>query len=128
MQAGEYLATVADVGIIPDKDLNPMPAVVFEIEGGETIKKFFSLKSEKGAEFAVKAARTLGFTGSDWNEFKIENMDGRKVMITVVEEEYNGKKMMKVQWINDVKKTMSPEEVKAKLSNKALFAKFKAKS
>lgn len=128
MKVGKHLVKVVDCGMSPDKEGNPQPFIKFKDAGGEDYFWRGSRKSDESREWAVKALMTVGFTGTDWAEFNgVGCLDGREVMITVENETYNGKPVTRVKWINPIHEVMSPEEVRAKVSDKALFAKHGAK-
>jgi hypothetical protein len=129
MNPSKHLVKVVDCGMSPDKEDNPQPFIQFKGADDEFYIWRGSRKSDKSRDYAVKALMTVGFTGTDWAEFNgVGCLDGREVMITVENETYNGKTRAKVKWINPIHEVMSPDEVRAKVSDKALFAKHGAKS
>ena len=127
MLPGEYKAEVIGAGVRPDKNNEPQPFIKFKTDQGE-ITWFGNLKSVDSQAFAVKAAVTAGFHGNDWDQFAegVAYFNEADIKITVVEEEYKGKTSLKVKWINSGKsKSMSPIEVKSKISSAGLFAQTK---
>jgi len=132
MKIGKYKVKVIAAGVGPDKNMNPQPYIRFQNDQGESITWYGSLGSDKAKEYAVKALVTAGFTGNDWADLSqgLKVFDGREVMITVAEETWNNKTVTKVKWINPISsndsfKSMAASEVKAKASDKGLFAQHK---
>lgn len=132
MKIGKYKVKVVSAGISPDKNMNPQPFMKFENAEGETITWFGFISSDKAKEISVKALVAAGFQGNDWSDLSmgIKAFDGREVMITVAEELYNGKTYTKVKWVNPISsndsfKAMAASEIKAKASDKGLFAQHK---
>lgn len=130
MKAGKYIAKVENCGVVPDKkDRTPQPFIQFKTETDETITWYGSLKNEKATDYAVKAAVTCGFLGSDWDQFnKLMMAPGQKVQIEVEENDYEGKTYPRVKWINALRsfETMSADEIKTKVSSAAKFAQIKS--
>lgn len=129
MKPGKYVVDVVDCGMVVDRNDQAQPFLVFKNEAGETIQWRGYLGSDKSKEYAVKALMTCGFKGLDWADLSkgLSSFNLQKVSITVENQKgKDGKERIKVSWINPLRETLSPEEVKAKASDKALFHKMGA--
>jgi hypothetical protein len=131
MKPGIYKAQVIGAGMTTDSKGLPRPFMKLKTAEGD-ITWYGSLSSDKAQEIAVKAVTEAGFHGKDWDDLAqgVSFFNEADFTVTVVEDEYQGKKSIRARWINSAKdiKSMSPLEVKSKVSSAGLFAKFKKPS
>lgn len=104
MQAGRHSAVVKDYGISETQGGDPQVFIKFDV-AGEDITWFGSLKEGKAQEISLKALLAAGFTGKDISEL-LDGPDGGaiplgiEVSLVIEDHEYNGKKSLRVQWVN----------------------------
>jgi hypothetical protein len=89
---------------LTENDAGEVSVVVqFRLEGNpehdgtvRTWRGYF--KSDKSQEIAIKALRTVGWSGDDIMD--LSGLDSNLVELDINEEEYNGKVYDKVNWVN----------------------------
>lgn len=100
-QEGQFMANVAGI-VVNETGPNKLVAacIAFETEHGDITETFFIEKKDGTLnEFQVDALKkSLEWDGRDL--FELESCVGRTVRITTAEEEYDGKRRMRVKWIN----------------------------
>jgi hypothetical protein len=111
IQPGTYEARVSDYGIGTVKDGAPQVMVLlnYKDQDGDShdVTWFGSLKEGKAQEITLKALLTMGFAGDDVaalaDGIHSNLLDAvTPVSIVIEEHEYQGKKSMRVQWINSM--------------------------
>lgn len=129
IQAGIYEANISEYGIGPTKSGDPQVMILFnynDLEGTpHEITWFGSLKEGKAQEITMRTILYCGFNGSDPADLAEGVSSGlldvaTPVKITIEESEYQGKKSMKVAWVNrmgsqSMEKRISKSEAKIKL-------------
>lgn len=111
VKAGSYEARVLDYGVGETKEGAPNIMIHFGFNDSDgdphEMTWFGSLKEGKAQEISLKALLTCGFTGND----PVELADGihsgvldsiQPVRLTIDENEYQGKRSMRILWINPV--------------------------
>jgi hypothetical protein len=132
LKPGKYLAKVVDAGMSQTQKGAPQAFMKFEInETGETnYLTWFGGTSEKAIEFTAQALVHAGFIGNDLPDLEKKFSDvfqPRQVRITVEQEDYNGKTMTKIKWVNPV--NQGPDKYHGQIPKfAALFAKTKAEA
>lgn len=106
LEAGKHLAKAVDHCISSSEKGEPFLSVLFELEDGHKMMWRGSLTHEKGKEITVRTLKTLGFAGTVKDlargaESGCLDMD-KTVELDIQIEEYNGKKFLKIQWVNEV--------------------------
>lgn len=125
--AGIFEARISNYGITVTKEGHPQVAILFDYNDHDgtphEVTWFGTLKEGKGQEFTLKSLLYCGFSGSDpadladgANTGLLDTMT--PVKITIEEQEYNGKRQMKVAWINRIGgaiKSITKSEAKLKM-------------
>ena len=121
-EVGEHVATITECkmamtgGDVAKEQL----ALKWKFESGATMWSFNFFSSNKAFEITGKALKAIGWD-PDKNGWRLNEINGTDVLVgkqaTVVleDEEYNGKSVRKIRWINDLNgggpaRVMSPED------------------
>lgn len=126
IQPGVYQANIINYGIDVNKNGNAQAAILFEYNDHDgqrhEVTWFGSFKEGKALEITLKTLLACGFSKDDPAElaagYDSHALDvSTPVKITIEEQEYEGKKFMRVQWVNPLRqfKSMSKDEAKVKL-------------
>lgn len=111
----KYNVTVGFASFIESQNTGtPGIQITFECEEGSIEHTIWV--TPKSREFAVRDLKTLGIREQDLSSMPfLENIGtallGAECSITTFEDEYKGKKKLKVQWINDKRKAASGSAV-----------------
>ncbi len=111
LEPGSHLAKIINYGFKLAQNGNEQVFLQFESEEGGKITWFGSLKTDINPKSgkspcmrSVEQLLKLGFN-NDWDSFGAEGgincFPDKHWEIVLAEEEYQGKKSLKVQWIND---------------------------
>lgn len=129
IKPGIYQATISNYGIGVTQNGNPQVMILFNFQDHENAPRemtwYGSLKEGKAQEYTLKTLLYCGFSGSDPAEIADGIESGlldhiTPVKITVEEHEYEGKKSMRVSWVNKIgskamEKRITKSEAKLKL-------------
>ena len=120
MKPGVYRAVAAQIDFGYNENTGtPQAAILFSIEEGEcegeTITGYLYF-SEKAAERSIETLRKMGWDGVDIGDITIDDVCNT-MEIVVAEEEFNGRVVTKVRYINSLgergpllKSTMNAEQ------------------
>lgn len=96
LTAGKFRGVVVDAECGQSKKGAPQVVVEFQLETGDHIRWYGGLV-DKGRKHALKAFEALGFHGP---LSAVKQLVGREADLVLEEEEWEGKKRVKVRWVN----------------------------
>jgi hypothetical protein len=101
MKSGTYVARATDWDLGTTDNGKDYIGVFFKIEEGEFLGEtitWYGYFTEKTEQRTIESLRYCGWEGHDFT--KLEGLSRNPVKIVIDEEEYEGKKRLKVQWVN----------------------------
>ena len=128
MKPGDYQARIVNYGITNNKAGDPQLAILFEYNDEENQRHevtWFGSFKEKALEWTLKTLIVCGFSGEDPAELATGVESGlldtiSPVTIVLDEQEYQGKRFIRVTWVNpsggkSLGGRITKEEAKVKL-------------
>lgn len=109
LKPGKYKAKINEYGVTLTKAGQPQVRVQFSVENGESISWFGGLASEAQQAITTKALFTMGANTSTIEKVELGKSGGalnstKTYELVIEENEYQGKKSMRVKFINDPEK------------------------
>jgi len=110
IEIGRFNASVKDYGISESQGGHPQVFLKFDVHftsGVEEMTWYGSLKEGPARDISLKALLAVGFEGNDLGKL-LEGTDGGAIPVgtqaSVVtgENEYNGKKTIRINWVNAI--------------------------
>lgn len=99
IQPGRYRAQAVSIEFGISENGTDQAAILFSLlDSNETIGAYLYF-SEKAAERSIATLRVMGWKGIDISTLTAEDVSA-EVDVTIAEDEYQGVKRLKVQWIN----------------------------
>lgn len=99
IRPGRYRAQAVSIEFGVSETGTDQAAIMFSLlDSNETIGAYLYF-SEKAAERSIATLRVMGWKGLDIAAITADDVSA-EVDITIAEDEYNGVKRLKVQWIN----------------------------
>jgi hypothetical protein len=129
-KAGDYRVRVTEAELTENQSGQPQVFVRLETTDGtgRSIGWWMGLDTEKAQKYTMASLRGLGFEGYDLSTISVETLT-EEVTARVIEDNYNGKTRLKVQYVDGPKSPPRESGVKPMdVSKKQLLAeKMKAK-
>jgi hypothetical protein len=102
MYPSKFRAKAVDVGLGFTNNGNEQIGVVFEVVEGDCAGEeitWYGFFTEKTAQRTIESLRYCGWQGNDLASIDVEDIP-KVVQIVVEEDEYEGKRRLRVQWVN----------------------------
>lgn len=125
---GTFKARAREWALGHSKNGNEQVAVLFEITQGEHAGKsvtWFGSFTDATTERTLDSLRHCGWTGDNFAE--LNGLDANEVEIVVDEDDYEGKRRTKVQWVNRPSRLAMREQMSAQQAS-AFAAKMRGRA
>jgi len=130
MTPGRYRAHAIDFDLaVNENTCNVCAVILFEINdgqqfAGDTIAAYLYL-TDAAAPNTLRTLRQMGWSGKNVGEIRLSDLNV-PVDIVVEEDAYNGRSMLRVKWINPIRKKLYVQGSISKEQRKALSERYKS--